>query len=245
MFKSSNPVLSKINNTDNNVLQGPPMTVAGTINKTFVLLLIATISAAAVVFQAFQGYADKVMSIVTIALFVGLGTGLVTSFAPKLAKFLSPVYAFAEGALLAGITLFAEAQFPGIALQAVSATFLTFFVMLFLYRTGVIKATAKFRATIMSALIAIVVLYLIEIIGSFFGFSIPFLNGSGPASIAASIIISLVAALSLILDFDFIEKGSQNLLPKDFEWYASFGLLVTLVWLYIEILNLLAKLRDN
>jgi len=147
--------------------------------------------------------------------------------------------------LLAGITLSVEAQFPGIALQAVSATFLTFFVMLFLYRTGVIKATDKFRATIMSALIAILVLYLIEIIGSFFGFSIPFLNGSGPASIVASVVISFVAALSLILDFDFIERGSQNLLPKDFEWYGAFGLLVTLVWLYMEILRLLAKLRDR
>jgi len=245
MFKSSNPVLSKIDGSDGVVLQGAPMTVAGTINKTFLLLLIAFVSAAAVVFEAFQGYADKVMTIVTIALIVGLATGLVTSFVPKLAKFLSPVYAFAEGALLAGITLSVEAQFPGIALQAVSATFLTFFVMLFLYRTGVIKATDKFRATIMSALIAILVLYLIEIIGSFFGFSIPFLNGSGPASIVASVVISFVAALSLILDFDFIERGSQNLLPKDFEWYGAFGLLVTLVWLYMEILRLLAKLRDR
>ena len=245
MFRSSNPVLTKIDNTEGNILQGEPMTIAGTINKTIVLLLIASISAAATVFQAFQGYTDKVVLILSIALGVGFITGLATSFVPKLAKFLSPIYAFAEGAFLAGITLFIETQFPGIALQAVSATFLTFFVMLFLYRTGVIKATAKFRATIMSSIIAILILYLIEIIGSIVGFSIPFLNGSGPASIIASVIICIIAALSLILDFDFIERGSQNLLPKDYEWYASFGLLVTLVWLYIEILNLIAKLRDN
>jgi len=246
MFKSSNPILSKIDNTDETIaLQGEPMTVTGTINKTFVLLLIAAISAAAVVFQAFQGYADKVMSITMIALVVGFISGLVTSFVPKVAKFLSPIYAFAEGAVLAGITLFVEAQFPGIALQAVSATLVTFFVMLFLYRTGVVKVTEKFRATIMSAILAILIVYLIQIIGSFFNFSVPFLNGSGPVSIAASVIISLIAAFSLMLDFDFIEKGSQNLLPKNYEWYASFGLLVTLVWLYIEILNLLAKLRDN
>ncbi len=246
MFKSSNPILSKIdNNEDVQVLQSQPMTVTGTINKTFILLLIASISAAALVYQSALGYADKVMSIMTIALIVGLVTGLTTSFVPKFAKFLSPIYAFAEGAVIAGLTLMAEAQFPGIALQAISATFITFFVLLFLYRTGVIKATEKFRATIMSAMIAILIVYLIDIIGSFFGFSVPFLNGSGPVSILASCIICVVAALNLILDFDFIEKGANNLLPKDFEWYASFGLLVTLVWMYIEILKLLSKLRSN
>ena len=83
------------------------------------------------------------------------------------------------------------------------------------------------------------------VLGSFFGFSIPFLNGSGPISIVASVIICAVAALSLILDFDFIEKGAQNLMPKDYEWYGAFGLLVTLVWLYVEVLRLLSKLRDN
>lgn len=246
MFKSSNPILSQIDNTDNStMLQEAPMTVKGTINKTFLLLLIASISASAVVFQAFQGYADKVMSIMTIALITGLIIGIATSFLPKIAKFTSPIYAFAEGAVLAGISLLAESHFPGIALQAVSATIATFFVMLFLYKTGVIKVTEKFRATIMSAIWAVLIIYLIQIIGSFFNFSVPFLNGSGIVSIIASFIISLIAAFSLMLDFDFIEKGAQNLLPKDFEWYASFGLLVTLVWLYVEILNLLAKLRDN
>ena len=244
-MRSSNPILSKMDNADVQMLESAPMTVAGTVNKTLVLLLIAAISAAAVVYEAMLGYADKVMTIMTIALFVGLGTGLVASFVPKLAKFLSPVYAFAEGALLAALTLMAEAQFPCIALQAVTATFATFFVMLSLYRIGAIKATEKFRAVIMSAITAILIVYIIEIIGSFFGFSIPFLNGSGPISIVASVIICAVAALSLILDFDFIEKGAQNLMPKDYEWYGAFGLLVTLVWLYVEVLRLLSKLRDN
>ena len=235
-----------MDNTNNEVvLDSNPMTVSGTISKVFVLLLIASISGAAVIYEAMMGYADKVMMIMSIALVVGLITGLVTSFVPKLAKFLSPVYAFAEGALLAAISLFAETQFPGIALQAVAGTFIAFFVVLFLYRAGAIRATEKFRATIMSALLTILILYLAEMIGSFFNFNIPFLNGSGPVSIVASCIVVVIASLSLILDFDFIEQGAKNLLPKDFEWYASFGLLVTLVWLYIEILNLLAKLRDN
>ena len=246
MFKSSNPILTRMDNTNNEVvLDSNPMTVSGTISKVFVLLLIASISGAAVIYEAMMGYADKVMMIMSIALVVGLITGLVTSFVPKLAKFLSPVYAFAEGALLAAISLFAETQFPGIALQAVAGTFIAFFVVLFLYRAGAIRATEKFRATIMSALLTILILYLAEMIGSFFNFCMPFLNGSGPVSIVASCIVVVIASLSLILDFDFIEQGAKNLLPKDFEWYASFGLLVTLVWLYIEILNLLAKLRDN
>ena len=246
MFKSSNPILSRMDNAENAVvLEGKPMTVSGTIGKVFALLLIASVSGAAVIYEAMMGYADKVLVILGVALIVGLITGLVTAFVPKLAKFLSPVYAFAEGALLAGISLIAETQFPGIALQAVSATFVAFFVVLFLYRTGAIRATEKFRSTIMSALFTILIVYLVEFVGSFFNFHIPFLNGSGPISILVSCIIVVVASLSLILDFDFIEQGAKNLLPKDYEWYGSFGLLVTLVWLYIEILNLLAKLRND
>ena len=186
MFKSSNPLLSRMDN-DVQMLEGAPMTVSGTITKTFILLLIAAVSAAAVVYEAFMGYADKVMMIMGIALFAGLGTGLVTAFVPKLAKFLAPVYAFAQGALLAALSLIMETQFPGIAMQAVAATFFTFF----------------------------------------------------------SVIVVLVAALSLILDFDFIEQGAQKMLPKDYEWYGSFGLLVTLVWLYVEILRLLSRLRND
>lgn len=246
MFKSSNPILSRMDNSENTVvLDGKPMTVSGTIGKVFALLLIASVSGAAVIYEAMMGYADKVMIILGIALAVGLITGLVTAFMPKLAKFLSPVYAFAEGALLAGISLIAETQFPGIALQTVAATFFAFFVVLFLYRTGAICATEKFRATIMSALTTILIVYLVEFIGGFFNFHIPFLNGSGPISILVSCIIVVIASLSLIMDFDFIEQGAKNLLPKDYEWYASFGLLVTLVWLYIEILNLIAKLRND
>lgn len=244
-MRSSNPILSRMDNDNVQVLENAPMTVAGTINKTVVLLLIAAVSAMAVVFEAMQGYVDKVMTIMTIALVVGLVTGLVSAIVPKLTKYLSPVYAFAEGALLAALTLIAETQFPGIALQAVSATFVTFFVMLVMYRAGMIKATAKLRSVLMSAMIAILIVYLIDIVGSFFGFSVPFLNGSGPVSIVASVIICAFAALNLILDFDFIEKGAQNLMPKDYEWYGAFGLLVTLVWLYVEILRLIAKLRDR
>lgn len=244
MFRSSNPVMSKLSNVQS--IDGTAlMTVNGTLSKTLVLLLIAAISGGAVFYEASLGYSDKVMLIMIIALAIGLISGLVTSFVPKLAKFLSPIYAFAEGALLTGLSLMLETQFPGIAVQAISGTLLCLGVMLILYRIGAIKATAKFRATILSAMITIFILYFINIIGGFFNFSIPFITGTGPAAIAFSGIVVLVAAFTLILDFDFIEQGQARMLPKDFEWYGAFGLLVTLVWLYIEILNLLAKLRNN
>ena len=246
MFKSSNPILTRMeNNVPEGMLESVPMTVNGTIGKAFALILIAAIAGAAVFYEALMGYTDKVMMIILIALIAGFITGLVTSFVPKLAKFLSPIYAFCEGALLAGISLFLEARFPGIAVQAIGGTMLTFAIMLILYRTRLIRATEKFKATITSAMLTILVLYIINLIGSFFNFQIPFITGSGPMSILFSGIVVLVAAFSLILDFDFIEQGQTHMLPKDFEWYGAFGLMVTLVWLYIEILNLLAKLRDN
>ena len=245
MFRSSNPVLSKMNEAPQGFVGTSTMTVNGTIGKTFLLLLIAAIAGGAVFYEALMGYSDKVITIITVALIAGLITGLVTSFVPKLAKFLSPIYAFCEGALLTGLSLILETQFPGIAVQAISSTLLCLGIMLFLYRAGAIKATEKFRAVIMSAMVTILVLYVINIIGGFFNFSIPFITGSGPMGIAFSAIVVAVASLSLILDFDFIEKGQAQMLPKDFEWYGAFGLLVTLVWLYIEILKLISKLRSN
>lgn len=244
MFKSSNPILSNMDK-DIALTSSAPMTVSGTISKTFILLLIAAISGCAVIYEALMGYTDKVMSIMTIALVVGLITGLAGAFVPKWTKYLAPVYAFAEGALLAALSLILETQFPGIAVQAISGTFVAFLVVLTLYRIGAIKATQKFRSTIMTALFTIMILYVINLVGTFFNFQIPFITGSSPMSILFSFIVVTIASLSLILDFDFIEKGAANSLPKDYEWYGSFGLLITLVWMYIEILNLLAKLRND
>lgn len=244
MFKSSNPILSRMDN-DTQILESAPMTISGTLQKTFILLLIAMISAGAVLYEASQGYTDKVTTIMYIALVVGLITGLTGAFVPKWTKYLAPIYAFAQGAFLAALSLIFEAKFPGIAVQAISGTFLAFLVMLFLYRVGAIKATAKFRATIMTALITIVILYLINLAGTFFNFQIPFISSSSPMGILFSMIVITVASLSLILDFDFIEQGAANLIPKDYEWYGSFGLLITLVWMYVEILRLLSLIRND
>ncbi len=245
MFRSSNPVFTKMNNDNGAILQSAPMTVNGTIGKAFLLILIALVAGAAVLYEAIQGYTDKVMTIMTIALFGGLVTGLVAVFVKKLTKYFAPIYAFCEGALLTGVSLMLEAQFPGIAVQAVVGTMFAFLVMLILYRVGLIKATEKFRSVLMTAMVAILLIYLVNLVGMFFNFSIPFVNGSGHMGILFSGIVVAIAALNLILDFDFIEQGQANMLPKDFEWYGAFGLMVTLVWLYIEILRLLAKLRGR
>lgn len=245
MFRSSNPVLSGDRFDNNQMIGTEPMTVSGSINKTFILFLILAVSAAAVVYQAFMGYADKMIMTSGIGAVVGLILALIISFKPNTAPVLAPIYAFAEGAFLGGISILLEKQFPGIALQAISGTFGALFIMLFLFKTKLIQATQRFKSVIMIAITTILGLYIINLIASLFGHPLSFIVGSSPLSIGISAVIVVVAALTLIIDFDFIEQGSQNLLPKHFEWYGAFGLMVTLVWLYVEILNLLAKLRDR
>lgn len=242
-MKTSNPIFNR--DLDVQVLDGAPMTVSGSINKTLILLACAIIPAAVVWYQALLGYTDKVMLIMTIGLIVGLISAFVIIFKNNTAPYLAPVYAFAEGALLGGISVFIESIYPGIAIQAVAFTFIVMFIMLGLFKVKLIRATEKFRSTIFAATFSIMIVYLVSLIGSFFGFQIPFVFGGGVVGIAFSVIVVILAALNLILDFDFIERGAENMLPKYYEWYGAFGLMVTLVWLYMEILRLLSKLRSN
>ena len=160
-------------------------------------------------------------------------------------KYLVPVYAVCEGMMLGGISATFEVSYPGIVSQAVAGTFAALFAMLILYRTGVIRCTDKFRSVIFIATASIAVIYLVNFIGSFFGLHVPLINSSSTYGILISAIVCVIAALNLIVDFDFIERGAQNYLPKDYEWYGAFGLMVTIVWLYLEILRLLAKLSDR
>lgn len=245
MLKSSNPVLTGDRFDNAQMIGSAPMSVSGTINKSFILFLILAVSAAAVVYEAYMGYAGKVMLTGTIGLIVGFVLALIISFKPKTAPYLAPVYAFAEGAFLGSISMVFESQFPGIAIQAIAGTFTALFVMLFLFKTKIIQATQRFRSVIMTALISIMGLYLISLVAALFGHPIPFMHDSSPLSIGISAVIVAVASLSLIIDFDFIVKGEENLLPKHFEWYGAFGLMVTMVWLYLEILRLLSKLKDR
>ena len=219
------------------------MTVNGTLDKTFLLFLCALLPAAYTWNQFTAGFTDKAGMLMGVGAIVGFIMALIISFTRN--KFLTPLYAVCEGLFLGGVSAVFNAQYPGIVIQAVIGTFATMFTMLGLYRIGAIKCTDKFRSIIFTATLSVAVLYLIQWIGSFFHYSIPAIFGAGTIGIGFSILVVAIAALNLILDFDFIEKGSQAMLPKDYEWYGAFGLMVTLVWLYIEILRLLAKLRDR
>jgi uncharacterized YccA/Bax inhibitor family protein len=144
-----------------------------------------------------------------------------------------------------GISAMFEARFPGIAAQATFGTLGTLAGLLLAYRTGLIKATENFKLGVFAATAGIALLYLVSFVMSFFGKSIPFIHSSGTWGIAFSVFVVIIAALNLVLDFDFIENGAEMGAPKYMEWYAAFGLLVTLVWLYIEILRLLSKMRSR
>jgi len=242
----SNPILNEkfvSGDSAERVITGQTMTVNGTLDKTMLLFLCAVVPAAYTWQQFTAGFTDKAGMLMTVGAIVGFIFALIVSFTRN--KFLVPLYAACEGLFLGGISAVFNSAYPGIVLQAVIATFAAMFSMLALYRLRIIQCTDKFRSIVFTATISIAVLYLIQWIASFFHYSIPAIFGAGTIGIGFSALVVVIAALNLILDFDFIERGSQNMLPKDYEWFGAFGLMVTLVWLYIEILRLLAKLRDN
>ena len=180
------------------------------------------------------------------ALIVGFLLAIVTAFMPKIARFTAIPYALLEGVVLGAISHLYDAQFSGIVLQAIVATFGVFVAMLVLYGLRILRATPKFVKGVVAATFGVVVLYLGSWIFSLItGNQVSFLHDATPLGIGISVVIVIIAALNLILDFDFIERGSQNQLPAYMDWYAAFGLVVTLVWLYLEMLRLLAKLRQQ
>lgn len=238
-----NPVFNQNVMQNERVLTSEPMTVNGAINKTFILFALLLAASFGVWSLFFQGYADKV-SMLTM---VGLVTSIISFIAFMFTRnaIAACAYAASEGLLLGGISAMFEKAYPGIVMQAIIATFAALFSLLFLYRIGAIRCTDKFRSVIFISTLSIAGIYLINLIGSFFGMQIPGIMTSSTIGIGFSAVVVCIAALNLIIDFDFIEQGAQRMLDKSFEWYGAFGLMVTLVWLYIEILNLLAKLRDR
>jgi uncharacterized YccA/Bax inhibitor family protein len=168
---------------------------------------------------------------------------MITIFKKEWAPVTAPAYALLEGLALGGISAFFELRYPGIAIQAVGLTFATLFTLLTAYRFGLIPVTQKFRLGIVAATGGIAVFYLLEMVLGLFGIHFTSINGSGAIGIGFSLIVVVVAALNLVLNFDVIERGVQYGAPKYMEWYGAFGIMVTLVWLYLEILNLLAKLN--
>lgn len=222
------------------------MTLEGTVNKTGILLLCA-IATAAWTWHLARNPETMPMTylLLLVGVFGGLIFALVTTFKKTWAPVTAPAYALLEGLALGGISASFEQRFPGIAIESVALTFGTLLVLLMAYKSGMIKVTQKFRLGVVAATGAIFLFYIAEMILGFFGIHFGAVNGSGPIGIGISLVIVAVAALNLVLDFDFIESGVAAGAPKYMEWYGAFGLMVTLVWLYLEMLRLLAKMRSR
>ncbi|WP_274366177.1 Bax inhibitor-1/YccA family protein [Paenibacillus thermotolerans] len=217
------------------------MTLEGTVNKTLIAFIILVASALYTWNMYFDGHNPTTFMVAGV---IGGGIlGLLTSFIPRIAPFTVPVYALLEGMFVGALSAMYEAEFSGITVQAVLLTFGVFLALLFAYKTRLIKATENFKLGVFAATAAIAIVYLVNIVlNLFFSMSVPYLHDTGWIGIVISLVIVAVAALNLVLDFDFIENGVRAGAPKYMEWYGAFGLMVTLVWLYIEILRLLAKL---
>ena len=218
-----------------------PMTLQGTLNKTFCLLFLCVLGA----MLAWTHATSWVPFLWPIAIGAFV-IAMITSFKPAFSPVTAPIYAFLEGLLLGVISAAYNAQFNGIVFNAVAITFLVFFVMLFIYRTGLIKVSKGLMIGIFSATAAVCLLYVGSFILSLFGVSTAYLTSNSPLSIGISVVVCAVAAFNFLIDFHFIdEMTSRFAAPKYMEWYAGFGLLVTLIWLYIEILKLLGKTQKR
>jgi len=247
MMRTANPALNDktFQGYRRAVTAEDAMTVMGTVHKTAFLLLLLVAGAIWVWNKFTLGGPQAVMPWLGIGGIGGFIIALVTIFKKEWAPVTSPIYAVLEGLLLGGLSSMFEASYPGIVIQAVGLTFGTLFALLMAYRSGLVKATENFKLGVVAATGGIFIVYFISFIMGFFGKTIPFIHESGTVGILFSLFVVVVAALNLVLDFDFIEHGAERGAPKYMEWFAAFGLLVTLVWLYIEILRLLAKLRSR
>lgn len=241
--KSSNPVFGEKLFNQQSAVGEEKMTVNGTLNKTFMLSLLVFAGATISWNNFFAG--QNITGLMLGGAIGGLIFALITIFKKEWAPITAPIYAFLEGLFLGGISAFFNAQFPGITLQAVALTFGVLVSMIFIYRNNIITVNDRFRGIMMMAIGSIFLVYMVSWIMSFFGGSIPFIHEGGIIGIGFSLVVVVIAGLSLLLDLDFIYKGSAAGLSKKLEWYGAFGLMVTLVWLYMEILRLLSKLRDE
>ena len=219
------------------------MTINGTVNKTFIMLALLVMTASWVWGKAMAQ--EAVGPYMIGGAIGGLIIAMVTIFRREWAPITAPIYAAVEGLFIGGISAFFEAQYPGIVIQAVALTFGTLFCLLVAYRSGMIRATENFKLGVAAATGGIFMIYMVTMVLGFFGVRVPFIHEGGLFGILFSLFVVVVAALNLVLDFDFIEQGADAGAPKPMEWFAAFGLMVTLVWLYIEILRLLSKLYSR
>ena len=227
---------------------GDTMTINGTVNKTGFLLLLTVLTAAFAWSQAVGADGQPAPGFGIYAWGGAIGgfvIAMVTIFKKTWAPVTAPLYALVEGFFLGAISALFNAYYEGIVMQAVLLTFGTLFAMLFAYRSGLVRATENFKLGVVAATGGIALVYLATIVLGFFGIQIPMIHESGIVGIGFSLFVVVIAALNLVLDFDFIETGAEQGAPKYMEWYGAFGLMVTLVWLYVEFLRLLAKLQGR
>jgi len=234
-----NPTLSQNTFTEvGRVASGETMTVQGTVNKTAILLALTTGAAA----YTWHNH-GALGGLWVIGALGGFIMALITVFKKEWSAVTAPIYAILEGLFIGGISSIFEQRYPGIVVQAVMLTFGTLAALLGAYTFGLIRVSNGFRRGLFAATGGIALLYLVSMVLSFFHIQIPLIFGSGPVGILFSIAVVIIAALNLVIDFDFIESGAQQGVPKYYEWYGAFSLMVTLIWLYMEILRLLAKLN--
>ena len=250
-LRSGNPALGANTFTRVPAVAGhEAMTIGGTVNKTAISLAILFVAAMYVWGRSAAGQLPGATEQLPMAwifggLIGGLIVALVTVFKQTWAPYTTPLYAGLEGLALGGISFLFEQMYPGIVAQAVFLTFGTLGALLLAYRSGLIRATENFKLGVFAATGGIALVYLLSFVLRFFGINIPLIHSTGTFGILFSLFVVVIAALNLVLDFDFIEEGAERGAPKYMEWYGAFGLLVTLVWLYLEILRLLAKLQSR
>jgi uncharacterized YccA/Bax inhibitor family protein len=250
MMRTANPALSANTFEAVKTYAGTDeaMTVQGTVNKSLLLLALVMLTSGwtwNVYFRAATPDPAAVMPWMWGGAIAGFIVALITVFKQQWSAVTAPIYALCEGLFVGGLSSLAESQYPGIVIQAVGLTFGTCLILLVAYQSGVVRATENFKLGVVAATGGIALVYLVTIVLSIFGVRVPYIHDNGLIGIGFSIFVVVIAALNLVLDFDFIEQGARGGAPKYMEWYAAFGLMVTLIWLYIEILRLLIKLRSR
>ena len=248
MMRTANPTLN--DNTfaipGRSIVAGESMTIQGTVNRTGVLLLLVLLTAAWIWDQYYTSPDQRAITVWLLGGAIGgFIVALVTVFKKQWAAVTAPLYALLEGLVLGGISAMLEGRYPGIVIQAVGLTFGTLVGLLLAYKSGLIRATENFKLGVVAATGGIAIIYLVTMVLGLFGVHMPYIHESGLIGIGFSLFVVVVAALNLVLDFDFIENGARQGAPKYMEWYGAFGLMVTLIWLYIEILRLLSKMRER
>lgn len=242
----ANPILNDNFASDIPIMESDVMSVNGTIQKSFFMLVMLVVSAAYTWTLALQGFVDKVNILGTIGVIAAFIAVIIMNFVRgKASGVLATIYSIGEGLFLGMVSVMFQKVYPGIVLQAVIATFSVMFVMLALFKLEIIKCGERFKAFYMTALMSVVIIYVIQFVASMFGRSIPQIFTSSPIGIGFSLIVIGIASLGFIMDFDFIKQGENRLAPKYYEWIGATGLMTSIVWVYVEMLQLLAKLNDR